>query len=80
MQLSALKRGTTAVVADVQDSGPDDAIARRLRDVGFVQGETVRVLPYGPLGGEPLLVMVGSARFALRRVEADRVTVTDMQA
>jgi ferrous iron transport protein A len=80
MNLSALSRGRQATVTSVEDHSPDDVISRRLRDVGFVEGEIVRVLPYGPLGGEPILVQVGSARFALRRSEAERILITDTAA
>ena len=50
-----------------------DAIARRLRELGFVNGEEVEVVAKGPLGAEPLLVQVGFTRFALRRSEAARI-------
>jgi len=46
-----------------------------LRDLGFVDGEPVRVVAVGPLGADPLLIQIGSTRFALRRSEAHRVTV-----
>jgi ferrous iron transport protein A len=68
-----LPRRTPAVVDSVQDHGANDSIARRLRELGFVTGEQVEVVAYGPLGSEPLLVQVGFTRFALRRSEAARV-------
>ena len=52
---------------------PNDAVARRLRELGFVAGEDVEVVAAGPLGAESLLVQVGFTRFALRRAEAARV-------
>lgn len=73
MQLSTLARGIQAVVAAVHDHGPQDTIARRLRDLGFVAGEPVSVIAHGPLGGEPMVVQIGFTRFALRRAEAARV-------
>jgi len=33
------------------------------------------VVAIGPLGADPLLIQIGSTRFALRRTEAARVTV-----
>ena len=39
----------------------------------MVPGEAVRVVATGPLGGEPLVVLVGFSRFALRYSEAARV-------
>ena len=75
MKLSQLPRRTAAIVSAVDDATPDDAIARRLRELGFVAGERVEVVAAGPFGAEPLLVQVGFTRFALRRSEAARVQV-----
>ncbi|MCW0390936.1 hypothetical protein NB717_003746 [Xanthomonas sacchari] len=67
---------SSALVESVHDRQANDAIARRLRELGFVAGEQVQVLASGPIGGEPLLVQVGYTRFALRRSEAARVQVS----
>ncbi|UHQ18518.1 ferrous iron transport protein A [Lysobacter sp. KIS68-7] len=75
MRLTDLPRRIAAAVERVDDHIPNDAIARRLRELGFVAGEPVEVLAAGPIGAEPLLVQVGFTRFALRRAEADRVVV-----
>lgn len=75
ISLDQLDRGRTATVVRVMDQAPDDRIAGRLRSIGFVQGESVRLQTYGPFGREPLLVQVGLTRFALRRAEAARVMV-----
>lgn len=73
MILTELPGRTPAIVDSVEDHGPQDHIARRLRELGFVNGEEVEVVAKGPLGAEPLLVQVGFTRFALRRSEAARV-------
>jgi ferrous iron transport protein A len=73
--LSELAIGASAVVLEVNDNGADDAIAQRLRDLGFVAGEPIRLVARGPLGADPLLVQIGYTRFALRRAEASRVQV-----
>lgn len=75
MTLSELPLHTSAVVESVQDLHANDAIARRLRELGFVKGEEVRLVAKGPVGGEPLLVQVGFTRFALRISEAKRVVI-----
>ena len=75
MTLSELPLHTSAVVESVQDLHANDAIARRLRELGFVNGEEVRLVAKGWQGGEPLLVQVGFTRFALRISEAKRVVV-----
>jgi len=76
VRLSELPKGATAVVHNVEDTEERDAIARRLRDLGFVHGEPVRVVALGPIGGEPMLIQIGYTRFALRRAEAARVRIT----
>jgi len=73
MTLTELARRKPAIVEAVEDRAPNDPIARRLRELGFVAGEEVEVVASGPLGAEPLLVQVGFTRFALRRAEAARV-------
>jgi len=75
VRLTDLPRRIAAAVERVEDHAPNDAIARRLRELGFVAGEQVEVLAAGPVGAEPLLVQIGFTRFALRRAEAQRVVV-----
>lgn len=76
MRLSELPRYATAIVQQVEAAYDDDPIARRLADLGFVPGETVRLTAAGPVGADPVLVQIGFTRFALRRSEAARVIVT----
>ncbi|MGL6291174.1 MAG: FeoA family protein [Silanimonas sp.] len=73
MTLIDLPPGHAGTVLTVNDAHANDAIARRLRELGFVAGEAVRLVTRGPFGGDPLLVQIGGTRFALRRVEAARV-------
>jgi len=80
VRLSELPKGASAVVERVEDAHADDAIAQRLRDLGFVAGEPVRLVARGPLGADPLLIQIGSTRFALRRAEAARVRVRAPEA
>jgi ferrous iron transport protein A len=80
VRLCDLPKGSVAWVHDVEDVGPRDAIARRLRDLGFVRGEAVRMVTHGPVGAEPLLVQIGFTRFALRRAEAARVRLQEQAA
>jgi ferrous iron transport protein A len=48
--------------------------SQRLEELGFLPGERVAVLRHG-LIGEPLVVRVGHATYALRKVEAACVLV-----
>lgn len=79
VKLSELPRRVAATVQRVEDLIPNDAIARRLRELGFVHGERVEVMAAGPVAAEPLLVQVGFTRFALRRSEAARIRVAALQ-
>ena len=75
MRLNDLPRGTDAVIDSVDDNGSPDPVAQRLRELGFVPGEAVRIVATAPLGGDPLAVRIGFTRFALRCTEAQRVRV-----
>ena len=74
--LTELPRGVRAEVASVEDCAPGDPIAERLRALGFVAGEPVQVVAVGPIGADPILVRIGSTRFALRRAEAARIRIS----
>ena len=75
MLLSELALGQTASVIAVEDAYPDDAIAQRLRDLGFVSGELLKIRALGPLGSEPMLINIANSQFALRRNEAARIHI-----
>jgi ferrous iron transport protein A len=78
VRLCDLPKGASAVVERVEDVQANDPIAQRLRDLGFVEGERVKLVAQGPVGADPLLVQIGYTRFALRRSEAARVTVQEV--
>ena len=80
MTLTELARRTPAIVEAVDERAPNDPIARRLRELGFVAGAQVEVVAAGPLGAEPLREQVGFTRFALRRTEAARVRLRTVGA
>jgi len=75
VNLSELHPFISAVVDEVTNAAGDDPIAKRLRELGFVAGEPVRIVASGPIGADPLLVQIGFTRFALRRSEAQRVRI-----
>lgn len=75
MNLSELSPFTPAVVDTVTGLDSNDPIAKRLRELGFVEGEPVSIVARGPIGADPLLVQIGFTRFALRRSEAQRVNI-----
>jgi len=75
LRLRDLSPNVEALVDHVEDVRAEDPIALRLRDLGFVRGEPVRIVARGPIGADPLVVQIGYTRFALRRAEAARVFV-----
>ena len=70
--LSCLRAGESAVVERID---ADDSQSRRLLEIGFFPGALVEVVATMWPGNDPLAVRVGGATFALRRREADWVTV-----
>ena len=44
--------------------------ANWLAEIGFLPGESVRVIARGAPGGDPLVVRIGDSTFALRKAEA----------
>jgi ferrous iron transport protein A len=75
--LSRIGIGQTVIVHEVRieplQQGGD--IGLRLLELGFVQGEPVRIVAHGFPGREPIAVRIGSTTFALRRFEAERILV-----
>jgi len=76
VRLTDLPQRQAARIDGVEDREPGDPLAHRLRLLGFVAGEPVRLVARGLFGADPLLVELGCTRFALRRSEAGRVQVT----
>ncbi|RSZ59503.1 ferrous iron transport protein A [Massilia atriviolacea] len=76
--LDALVPGQSGTVIHIApcaaDAGAGVDVARRLMELGFVPGETIRMLKRLP-GGDPVAVKVGDSTFALRRFEASLVSV-----
>jgi len=76
--LSQVALGQTVVIREVLTGSAGDeesGIGLRLLELGFVEGEMLRVVAHGFPGNEPIAVRIGSTTFALRRFEADHVIV-----
>lgn len=71
VSLDRLRIGARARVLSVKGAG---AIARRLMEMGVVPGAPVRVVKCAPLG-DPLEVRVRNYHLALRRSEAQTISV-----
>ena len=81
--LSSVCVNANVIVHDVRsgisaDEGGD--IGLRLLELGFVEGEPLRVIAHGYPGNEPIAVRIGKTTFALRRFEADHVMVVPAPA
>ena len=77
LPLSALTTGRWATVRSVlpDAQGREDELMLRLMEIGFLPGESVRIVATGFPGPDPLAVRIGQATFALRRHEAAQVLV-----
>ena len=75
--LSLLRKGQEAVVAGMAFAAGEQetAVQMRLRELGFVPGESLRVVAVSFPGSDPIAVRVGATTFALRRFEAAMVLV-----
>jgi ferrous iron transport protein A len=71
MNLTNLPIGTTATVIAVNGN---NAITRRLMEMGIVPGVSVRVVKSAPFG-DPLEIRVRGYNLAMRKSEADSIEV-----
>jgi ferrous iron transport protein A len=72
MTLDTIPRDVSARVASVEASGTHGL---RLMEMGVVPGALIRVVKSAPLG-DPIQVCVRNYHLALRRAEAQSITVT----
>ncbi len=79
IKLSQAHRGDQGVIVQVGDHCHHDEHAleleRRLLELGFVEGARVELLHEGLLGRDPIAMKVDDMRVALRRHEAESLTV-----
>lgn len=80
VRLSDLKVKQTAIITKVNRtldaaSSENDLVASRLETLGFVPGTKVQVITKGIFGGDPILIQVGFTRFALRKIEAEKIEI-----
>jgi len=48
----------------------DIGLERKLREIGFCEGDEVELLKRGPIGGQPLAIRLNRRVIAMRRDEA----------
>lgn len=82
--LTELARGVAARVTRIVASTDDEALALRLLELGFIEGEPLTVVAFGYPGRDPIGVRLGgrggAGAFALRRQEARWVRVRPIDA
>jgi ferrous iron transport protein A len=81
IRLADLKPGTTARVVSVSadDAAAPAEVGRRLAELGFLPGESVRIVARGFMSRAPIAVRIGTGTFALRLFEAACVRVCPEQ-
>ncbi|MFN0317354.1 MAG: ferrous iron transport protein A [Burkholderiales bacterium] len=75
--LGTLAKDCSATITGLREP-ENQAVAEhveRLMELGFLPGERVRVVAKGFPSGEPIAVRIGQATFALRRFEAELISV-----
>lgn len=71
MPLAMMEQGDTKMITDFR--GQED-MKRHLQDLGFIRGETVRVVSEHPGG---MILMVKGVKIALNRALANKIIVAD---
>ena len=71
LSLAALKKGQSALVTGIHAEG-DEAIGRRLLDIGLIRGTRVTCVGVSP-AGDPAAYFIRGAVIALRASDAGRV-------
>jgi len=71
MKLSELSLNDLATVVKVIEQ---DAIARRLADMGVVPNQQIQIVRVAPLG-DPIQIRIMNYNLAIRKSEADRIIV-----
>lgn len=75
MQLGSLKVGETAEIVGFASGDELQSFLIRLYEIGFLEGERVKVLQEAPIGRDPISVLIKDAVYALRREDANLIQV-----
>ena len=71
LPLSALRDGEQATVRHL---GGDEAMVRRLRDLGMIEGTVVSCVLHAPVG-DPAAYLIRGALIAIRGRDAEKIAV-----
>lgn len=77
LPLGSLRKGERGVVAAIREgvSHVAEDLLTRILEMGFIEGASVVLLHEGPIGRDPIAVMIRDTMVALRRREADAIMV-----
>ena len=73
MKLHQLVQGQRGRIVEV--GGADADLAEKLRELGLNEGDEVELVARGPIAGQPLAVRLNRTLIALRRAEADAISI-----
>jgi ferrous iron transport protein A len=72
MTLDTLKPNTSARILSIE---AEDALARKLLEIGLLEGMTLHIAHRAPMGGDPMIIHLDHRIIALRRADAACVAV-----
>jgi ferrous iron transport protein A len=75
LSLDQLPFHTPARVTGIDWSRLSDSDSRRLRNLGFDEGVRIEALHGAPFGKDPLAIRIGRMMVAMRRAQAQAVSV-----
>ncbi len=73
MPLSALSVGQRGLIESVALKDADSA--RRMLEMGLIEGSAVEVMHEAPFGGDPIAVRVRGALIGIRRIDAAEIHI-----
>jgi ferrous iron transport protein A len=80
VRLDQLPLNRPAKVSAIAWSELADTAAKRLRELGFDEGVTVEAVHLAPFGKDPIACRVGRMTVALRRAQAQAISVETIAA
>jgi len=73
MKLHQLTKGQRGRIVEV--GGPNADLAEKLRELGLNEGDEIELVARGPIAGQPIAVRLNRTLIALRRAEAEAISV-----
>ncbi len=80
MRLDQLPLNSPAKVSAIAWDDLAESAAKRLRELGFDEGVAVEAVHHAPFGKDPIACRVGRMTIALRRAQAQAISVETIAA